>query len=158
MMADDIAYNKENPYPGNIINVPHGMNVYKGVPRDYVGEEVNKDTFKRVLLGKSPLRNVQHNSKAKRKVLNSTKDDNVFVYYSDHGAKGLLKMAYGDPLWADELIDTLAEMRIRGRFKNLVFYLEACESGSMFERLLNTEMGVYAMTAASPNEPSYAQY
>jgi len=158
MMADDIAYNQENPYPGNIINVPNGMNVYKGVPKDYVGEEVNKDTFKSVLLGESPLQNIQQNPEAKRKVLNSTKDDNVFVYYTDHGAQGAVEMPYGDPLWADELIDTLAEMRKRGKFKNLVFYLEACESGSMFENLLNKEMGVYAMTASSPDEPSYAYY
>jgi len=36
--------------------------------------------------------------------------------------------------------------------------MEACESGSMFENLLTEEMGVYAMTAASPDEPSYAYY
>jgi len=36
--------------------------------------------------------------------------------------------------------------------------MEACESGSMFENLLTEDMGVYAMTAASSNEPSYAYY
>jgi len=53
MMADDIADNDDNPYPGTIINVPHGKNVYKGVPRDYTGDDVNKHNFQRVLLGES---------------------------------------------------------------------------------------------------------
>jgi len=49
-------------------------------------------------------------------------------------------------------------MKQRGKFKNLVFYLESCQAGSMFENLLNHQMDVYAMTAASPDEPSYAYY
>jgi len=43
-------------------------------------------------------------------------------------------------------------------FKNLVFYMEACESGSMFDGLLPEDLGVYALTAAAPDEPSFAYY
>ena len=32
-MYDDIAFNKENPRPGVIINKPNGPNVYEGVPK-----------------------------------------------------------------------------------------------------------------------------
>jgi len=70
----------------------------------------------------------------------------------------MVGMPDGEPLWADELVETLAKMKKRGMFKNLVFYLESCESGSMFQNLLNNKMGVYAMTAASSNESSYASY
>ncbi|CAG2163272.1 unnamed protein product [Oppiella nova] len=38
---DDIAYNSENPTPGVVINEIGGPNVYKGVPKDYTGEDVN---------------------------------------------------------------------------------------------------------------------
>uniref|UniRef100_A0A3B3SB54 Legumain n=1 Tax=Paramormyrops kingsleyae TaxID=1676925 RepID=A0A3B3SB54_9TELE len=38
MVYDDIAYNQQNPIPGNIINVPNGPNVYPGVLKDYTGE------------------------------------------------------------------------------------------------------------------------
>jgi len=161
MMADDIAYNDDNPYPGNIINTPDGGNVYPGVPKDYTGKDVNKDTFRSVLLGELPpklLEKSKSKSRSQRKVLNSTADDNVFVYYSDHGAQGMVGMPYGDPLYADELIDTLTEMKQRGMFKNLVSYLEACESGSMFDDLLTEDMGIYAMSASSPNESSFATY
>lgn len=32
-MYDDIAYDKNNPRPGVIINKPNGNDVYKGVPK-----------------------------------------------------------------------------------------------------------------------------
>ena len=39
-------------------------------------------------------------------------------------------------------------------YKQLVFYLEACESGSMFDGLLKPEWNVYATTAANEYESS----
>ena len=40
----------------------------------------------------------------------------------------------------------------------MVFYIEACESGSMFDNLLRSDINVYATTAANPHESSYACY
>jgi len=157
MMADDIAWNSQNPYPGNIINVPNGENVYLGVPKDYTGTDVNKDTFIGVLLGEPSVISVHDSSKLPR-VLRSTEDDNVFIFYSDHGATGFVQMPYGDPLFASELVELLGQMKKRKMFDKLVFYLEACESGSMFEGLLSEDLGVYAMTASAPDEPSFAYY
>lgn len=37
---DDIANNEANPTKGVIINKPGGHDVYKGVPKDYTGEDV----------------------------------------------------------------------------------------------------------------------
>ena len=48
MMYDDIAYAKENPTPGKIINHPNGTDVYKGVPKDYVCSSVRPDVFLKV--------------------------------------------------------------------------------------------------------------
>ena len=42
-------------------------------------------------------------------------------------------------------------------FKELVFYIEACESGSMFPNL-SSHTGVYAMTAANASESSWGYY
>merc|ERR1712182_138136 len=41
-------------------------------------------------------------------------------------------------------------------FKELVFYLEACESGSMFEGM--SIDGVYALSASNPTESSWGTY
>lgn len=42
------------------------------------------------------------------------------------------------------------------KYKNMFFYLEACESGSMFDGILSDDMRIYAVTAATPLESSYA--
>ncbi|KAJ0007773.1 hypothetical protein Pint_30750 [Pistacia integerrima] len=50
-MYDDIAFAKENPRPGIIINKPYGTDVYYGVPKDYTGENVTANNFLAVILG-----------------------------------------------------------------------------------------------------------
>ena len=82
MMYDDIAYNKENPTPGKIINHPNGTDVYQGVPKDYVCGSVRPDIFLQVLKGEKINSNM-----GSGKTLGSGPNDNVFVYFTDHGAK-----------------------------------------------------------------------
>ena len=48
-------------------------------------------------------------------------------------------------------------MKSKGMFKELVFYLETCESGSMFPSL-ETGGGIYAMTASNASQSSYGAY
>ena len=48
-------------------------------------------------------------------------------------------------------------MKDKGMFKELVFYLETCESGSMFPNLSASE-NIYAMTASNATQSSYAAY
>ena len=40
----------------------------------------------------------------------------------------------------------------------MVIYMEACESGSMFEDILSNTINVYATTASNAHESSYACY
>jgi len=150
MMADDIANNPENPVPGNIINSPGGPNVYAGVNRDYTGTDVTPENFLNVLRG--------NRTDGTPKVLMSNQDDSVFIYYADHGAPGLVAFPYGGVLYSYQLIDTLRYMHDNGRFGRMLIYVEACESGSMFDGLLPPEWNVYAVTASTPFESSYACY
>jgi legumain len=43
-------------------------------------------------------------------------------------------------------------------YKEMVLYIEACESGSMFENLLPTNISIYATTAANSEESSWGTY
>ncbi|KAM0938251.1 putative legumain protein [Dioscorea sansibarensis] len=152
-MYDDIAHNKENPRRGIIINKPRGDDVYAGVPKDYTGEHVNAGNFYAVVLGnKSAL------TGGSKKVVDSGPDDHIFVYYTDHGSLGSLGMPTGRSVYADELIAVLKKKHASGSYKSLVFYLEACESGSIFEGLLPNNIGIYATTAANALEDSFATY
>ena len=46
----------------------------------------------------------------------------------------------------------------RKRFKKMVIYIEACESGSIFEGILNNSSDVLAVTASNAKTSSYACY
>lgn len=158
-MYDDIAGSPENPRPGVIINHPAGGDVYAGVPKDYTGKDVNVNNFLAVLLGdRSAV-----TGGGSGKVVASGPDDHVFVYYSDHGGPGVLGMPSesddGDGyLYAKDLVEALKRKHAAGGYRSLVFYLEACESGSIFQGLLPENISVYATTAANAEESSWGTY
>ncbi|XP_008797891.1 vacuolar-processing enzyme [Phoenix dactylifera] len=152
-MYDDIAHNEENPRRGIIINHPEGEDVYAGVPKDYVGDDVNVNNFFAVLLGnKTAL------TGGSGKVLDSGPDDHIFIFYSDHGGPGVLGMPTYPYLYADDLIAVLKKKHAAGTYKSMVFYLEACESGSIFEGLLPADINIYATTASNAVESSWGTY
>ncbi|XP_047466720.1 legumain [Mugil cephalus] len=151
MMYDDLAQNEQNPTPGVLINRPNGTDVYKGVPKDYTGEDVTPENFLAVLKGDAS--GVRGGS---GKVLKSGPKDNVFVYFTDHGAPGILAFP-NDDLQVDDLQTTIKYMHDNKKYKRMVFYIEACESGSMMTKL-PADINVYATTAANAHESSYACY
>merc|ERR1712187_812013 len=55
-----------------------------------------------------------------------------------------------------DLQSTLQQMADDKKFKKLVFYLETCESGSMFVDM--NIPGVYALSASNPTESSWGTY
>ncbi|KAL2098738.1 hypothetical protein ACEWY4_005218 [Coilia grayii] len=151
MMYDDLAENEENPTKGIVINRPNGSDVYKGVVKDYVADEVTPANFLAVLKGDSA--SVKGGS---GKVLKSGPNDHVFVYFTDHGAPGILAFP-DDDLHVKDLMDAINHMHDNKMYKKMVFYIEACESGSMMNHLPK-DIDVFATTAANPHESSYACY
>jgi legumain len=89
-------------------------------------------------------------------VLESGADDNVFINFSDHGAPGLIAFPKSY-LYEKDLTTTFDYMFENKKYSKLVFYLEACESGSMFLNL-PTNTNIYALSAANPTESSWGYY
>jgi len=148
---DDIANNTENPTKGIVINKPGGSDVYHGVPKDYTGEDVTPKNFLAAIQGDSEL------AAKGKKVVNSGPNDHIFIYFTDHGAPDLIAFP-SEYLYGEDLNKALENMHKNKRYAKLVFYLEACESGSMFNTLLPKNINIYATTAANPTESSYACY
>jgi legumain len=152
MMYNDVVNSSSNPLPGQLFNEPGGIDVYGDIVVDYSGEKVTAENFLNVIQG------IKKGDTKDGPVLESKATDNVFIYYSDHGATGLVAMPTGDPLYATDLIDALNYMYNNSMYSQLLFYLEACESGSMFDGILSNKTNVFATTAATPDQPSYAFY
>ncbi|KAG5449996.1 Hemoglobinase [Clonorchis sinensis] len=131
---DDIAFNTLNPFKGQVFNDYAHKDVYEGVQIDYKKEDVTPENFLRALKGDKEL------ELAGKKVLNSGPEDYVFIYFSDHGADGIIAFPE-DELSATDLNKTLSYMHTHGMYKKLVLYVEACESGSMFEGILPSNIG-----------------
>lgn len=152
MAFDDIANDPENPIPGKLYNKPNGDDVYAGCKIDYKGNDVTPANFLAILQGDA--------TKVKGgngKVLKSTSQSKVFINFSDHGAPGLIAFP-NEYLYAKDLNDTFTLMNQKKTYQELVFYLEACESGSMFDGILAANTNIYAVTAANPFESSWGTY
>uniref|UniRef100_A0A251VAA9 Putative peptidase C13, legumain n=2 Tax=Helianthus annuus TaxID=4232 RepID=A0A251VAA9_HELAN len=152
-MYDDIANHPENPRHGTIINSPQGSDVYAGVPKDYTGKSVTTSNFYAVLLGNKTA--VKGGS---GKVLASKPKDRIFVFYADHGGPGVLGMPNMPNLYANDFINVLKTKHASGTYDEMVIYVEACESGSIFQGLLPKNLNIYVTTAANPYENSWATY
>jgi len=89
-------------------------------------------------------------------VLGSTSKSKVFINFVDHGGVGLI--GFGTQVMhVTQLAAALKTMHTKGMYKELVFYLEACESGSMFPEG-TLQPGMYATTAANAKESSWGTY
>ena len=151
MMQDDVAKSSENPFPGQLFNKPgnDSPDVYKGCKVDYSGDIVTAQLFLDVL--------TSNTTGAKGKVLKSTEEDTVFVNFVDHGGPGIVAFPNGPFLHVKDLSKTLKTMQSKKMFKQLVFYMEACESGSMFPDL-QSDGKILAVTASNAKESSWGTY
>lgn len=151
MMQDDVASSKENPFPGKLFNKPgnSSKDVYEGCKVDYKGNQVTAKLFIDVITGNAAAVNGP--------VLKTGKDNRVFLNFVDHGGAGIVAFPNGPVLHASMLKSALATMESQNMFKELVFYMEACESGSMFPGL-TTNSKIYAVTASNAHESSFGTY
>jgi len=159
LFYDDIANSPQNPYPGQMFNKPTdadtpGVDVYANCQKDYTGNDVTAQNFLYVITGNASA----VSGAGDGKVLKSGPNDNVFIFFSDHGGTGIVAFPVGPFLQATDLNAALEYMHNNNMYKKLVFYLEACESGSMFQNLLPTNINIYATSASSPDESSWGCY
>ncbi|XP_017232099.1 legumain [Daucus carota subsp. sativus] len=152
-MFDDIANSELNPRRGVIINSPRGEDVYAGVPKDYTGDQVTAANLYAVILGDK--NSVKGGS---GKVVDSGPNDRIFIYYSDHGGPGVLGMPDMVYVYANDFINVLKKKHAAGTYKEMVLYVEACESGSIFEGLMPNNLSIYVQTASGVDENSWGTY
>ena len=154
----DIVKDPDNPFPGKIFTDPDpegpGIDYAPGcLPHmDYSNNMVSAELFMATLSGDKE--EVTRLTGVKNpKVIESGPEDTVFVYYMDHGAIGFCEVGKSD-LHEEVLIKTINKMYENKQYKQLVFYFEACHSGSMF-RKLEKGKNVYAMTGSDTEHSAW---
>jgi len=150
---DDIANNSQNPFPGQIFNELYveggtNINVYEGVVKDYIRKDASVKNLVNVLSG-NPT------TSGSGKTLKSTENDNVFIFYDDHGNTGIIAMPTEELFHDHDLTQCIEAWQEKKMFKKLVFFMSACYSGSMF---YNQQLppNVYVATSAPTSASSYA--
>jgi glycosylphosphatidylinositol transamidase (GPIT) subunit GPI8 len=157
MAYNDVASDASNPFPGQVFNSPDesgaGVDVYAAIKDhlDYTGDAVTPATFAGVLLGNGTA------GGSGRSLRDTAPDDDVFLFYDDHGAPGVLEFPDGSVLHTEEFQSIVQRMRSENRFGRFLIYIEACNSGSMLEGI-PADIGVYGVTAVGPDKPSLGTY
>ncbi|KAF5766181.1 putative legumain protein [Helianthus annuus] len=64
-------------------------------------------------------------------------------------------MAY---IYANDFIDVLKTKHAMDTYSQMVIYVEACESGSIFESLISEDLKIYVTTASNATENSWGTY
>jgi ABC-type branched-subunit amino acid transport system substrate-binding protein/glycosylphosphatidylinositol transamidase (GPIT) subunit GPI8 len=134
ILRDDLAYNPSNPEPGVVRNVAGGPNLYVGAQVDYAGSSIGPQQLLAILSGKK--------SADLPVVVESTENDNVFVFLVGHGGYqgvflGSDKATYesGNFLAPRDLANTVKGMATNKAYRRMLVVIEACHGGTMGSEL-----------------------
>ena len=150
ILADDLASNSMNPYPGQIIRDEKSLeDLYIDVQVDYRLDQITPYDLKNILLGKK--------SEKLPVVLNSEDHDNVLFVWSGHGSPGVLHWDENrQSVNGKFLSDLFNEMHSNGRYRKLFGVIEACYGGGVASVCEGTPK-LLLMTAANDKETSKAE-
>src|SRR3989338_8300806 len=127
MLADDIACNPRNVYPGTVFGaLNHATNLYEGdIQVDYRGYEVTSENFLRLLSGRTlpgtPL----------SKQLPTDGRSNILIYMSGHGGDGFIKFQDSEEVCDDDLADVFQQMWETRRYREIMFIVDTCQATTL---------------------------
>ena len=140
---NDIPDHPSNPFKGQLFHSLDHKNIYAGIDAiTYTSKNVNAQLFYDILSG--------------NKALKSTSNDDIYIYYDNHGGPGILGVpeGNGDYIKADKLANALLELESKNMYKRIFFMIGACYSYSMVKPMKNKNMAV--ITSANDHQSAYA--
>ena len=143
IIADNIAYDSRNIYPGVVKVRPDGENVYEGAVVDYRLDEIYVDDLKAIMTGQKSEKYPQ--------VIAPDSNDNVVVFWCGHGAKNSLKWGSDDVVYGYQIASLIEAME----YRKMLWSMDACYSGSIGEECEGIP-GLLVITSANAYETSKA--
>ena len=140
---NDIPNAASNPFKGQIFHSIEHKNVYPGASYiTYSGAQVTAQKFYDILSGNDALK--------------STAEDDVYIYYDNHGGPGILGVpsGNGDYIKEPELVEALAQLEAKNMYRKAFFMIGACYSQSMIKNIKNKNLAI--ITSANDHESAYA--
>ena len=65
----------------------------------------------------------------------SDEGSNVLVFLTGHGGNEFLKFQDQQELMAGDVADIIAQMRVKGRYRELLLVVETCQAATLFSRV-----------------------
>lgn len=152
MLADDIACNPRNAFPGTVFNnMDQAIDLYgDDVEVDYRGYEVTVENFIRLLTDRWD----ENHPRSKR--LLTDENSNVFIYLTGHGGNEFLKFQDAEEIGSYDLADAFAQMHEKKRYNEIFFMIDTCQANTMYERFYLPN--ILAVGSSRLDESSYSHH
>jgi GPI-anchor transamidase subunit K len=163
MLADDIACNPRNSFPGTVFNnADRALDLYgDNIEVDYRGYEVTVENFIRLLTGTSTSLSkrcsrtgrVSPDTPRSKRLLTDDRS-NVFVYMTGHGGDEFLKFQDAEEISAFDIADAFEQMWEKRRYHEILFMIDTCQANTMYSKLYSPN--ILATGSSELYESSYS--
>lgn len=148
IIEDDLADNSSNPERGVVRVSPGGENVHDNITVDYKMSGLAPGDILKILKGEKNDR--------LHTVIESTENDNLFIFWSGHGTPGALCWNdYENAITGSDLSTAFTQMHTARSYRKVLMMVEACYSGGVTENCAGIP-GILFITAANGDETSKA--
>ena len=152
MLADDVACNPRNTFPGTVFNnADRALDLYgDNIEVDYRGYEVTVEAFIRLLTGR-----VAPDTPRSKRLLT---DDysNIFVYMTGHGGEEFLKFQDSEEISAFDIADAFEQMWQQRRYREVLFMIDTCQANTMYSRFYSPN--IIATGSSEKDQSSYSHH
>lgn len=152
MLADDIACNARNAFPGTVFNnMDQAIDLYgDDIEVDYRGYEVTVENFIRLLTDR------WDETQPRSKRLLTDENSNVFIYMTGHGGNEFLKFQDAEEIGSYDLADAFQQMHEKKRYKEIFFMIDTCQANTMYERIYSPN--ILSVGLSKLDESSYSHH
>lgn len=152
MLADDVACNPRNTFPGTVFNnADRALDLYgDSIEVDYRGNEVTVENFLRLLNGR-----VEAGTPRSKQLLTDDRS-NIFIYMTGHGGDKFLKFQDSDEVSAYDIADALQQMWEKRRYREVLFMIDTCQANTMYSKFYSPN--ILASGSSDVEESSYSHH
>mmetsp|Transcript_26344 Transcript_26344/g.66247 ORF Transcript_26344/g.66247 Transcript_26344/m.66247 type:complete len:313 (+) Transcript_26344:251-1189(+) len=152
MLADDVACNPRNVYPGSVYNNKNqNIDIYgDDVEIDYRGYEVTVENFIRLLTN----RHSPDVPRSKRLLTNDA--SNILIYMTGHGGDEFIKFQDAEEISSQDLAAAFQQMYEKQRYNEILFFADTCQAATLYNSFYSPN--IVSMASSLRDESSYSHH